>query len=323
LETRDERAIHEREAARPTSGPPRRRVVALQVGFVARRALAPGRRGRATAVFEHSVYLSVGAQWIAIADGVCGPIAILIPSSAAPEIAADLRVGDAVETDRRGVHLGGGAYLDLTRAPTWQPPAPPIGTPGSLRRGLRALRSMARDRVPREGLGACLLGEDAGRVTAPVLRMAAPAVTGLRDWLSGIRYEPQGGPPLSPPDVRALVGLGPGLTPSGDDFLAGALIAAHAVGRADLARSLFDAIERCAARGVGPISRAHLEAASEGAGHAHLHAALGHILAGDTSMLSVALDAIDGIGHTSGWDALAGAVTLLDALESGGGRRRR
>jgi hypothetical protein len=319
LEPRDERAIRGREAAKPTPGPPRRTVVALQVGFVARRALDPGRRGRVTAVFEHSAYLSVGAQWIAIADGACGPIAILVPS-VAPELIAELRVGDPVETDRRGVHLGEGARLDLTRAPTWHPPALPIGTPGSLGRGLRALRSMARDRVRREGLGACLLGEDAGRATAPVLRMAAPAVTGLRDWLSGIRHEPQGGPPLSPPDVRALVGLGPGLTPSGDDFLAGAMIAAHAVGRADLARSLLDAIERCAARGVGPISRAHLEAASQGAGHAHLHAALGHILAGDISMLSVALDAIDDIGHTSGWDALAGAVTLLDALESGGGR---
>jgi hypothetical protein len=50
------------------------------------------------------------------------------------------------------------------------------------------------------------------------------------------------------------------------------------------------------------ISAAHLAAAAAGEGHEALHA----VLNGELD-----LDALDAVGHTSGWDALAGAAAVL------------
>jgi hypothetical protein len=50
------------------------------------------------------------------------------------------------------------------------------------------------------------------------------------------------------------------------------------------------------------ISAAHLAAAAAGEGHEALH----RVLNGELD-----LDALDAVGHTSGWDALAGAVAVM------------
>ncbi len=53
---------------------------------------------------------------------------------------------------------------------------------------------------------------------------------------------------------------------------------------------------------TSPISAAHLAAAAAGEAHEALH----RVLNGELDV-----DALDAVGHTSGWDALAGAVAVL------------
>ena len=89
------------------------------------------------------------------------------------------------------------------------------------------------------------------------------------------------------------------------------MIGLHLVGKSDLAARLAAAVEVKAAQSTTAISRAHLAAAAEGAGAAWLHAALDGILTADEGSLPETLKRITGIGHTSGWDALAGAVTVF------------
>jgi hypothetical protein len=110
-----------------------------------------------------------------------------------------------------------------------------------------------------------------------------------------------------------LIGLGPGLTPSGDDLIAGALVALRAFLRADAAEQLGAWALRLAATGTGAISRAHLAAAGAGEGPEPLHRVLAAICAAPEVDLERELDAIDRIGHCSGWDALAG-VALAGAV---------
>jgi hypothetical protein len=58
---------------------------------------------------------------------------------------------------------------------------------------------------------------------------------------------------------------------------------------------------------------AHLRAAGGGAGHAALHEILNSLLRGDVTALPSKIAAIDKIGHSSGWDALAGMCVTLRA----------
>jgi len=116
-----------------------------------------------------------------------------------------------------------------------------------------------------------------------------------------------------PESVQQLIGLGPGLTPSGDDFLGGVLIALSLVHRQDIAALLYaDLCPRLLAR-TGPISRTHLAAASAGQGLETLHLAINSVIEGNVEMIPTRLHHVDQIGSSSGWDALAGAYVVLRA----------
>jgi Protein of unknown function (DUF2877) len=119
------------------------------------------------------------------------------------------------------------------------------------------------------------------------------------DWLAG-KGEPE----------DSLIGLGPGLTPAGDDFVGGAMIALRAFGNDARRVALADRIAAWAlplaqAR-TSRISRAHLECAAAGEGHEALHAFLDGFGAEDLARLAR-------IGHSSGLDAAAGALLALRA----------
>jgi hypothetical protein len=113
--------------------------------------------------------------------------------------------------------------------------------------------------------------------------------------------------------VSDLVGLGPGLTPSGDDFLIGALAALSAVGQTNMRAALGRAVVAAAGR-TSPLSASLLRAAAAGHVGENLHAMVAAIITGDADG---AIDAATRIGHTSGWDALAGAVVTARNLYRG------
>jgi hypothetical protein len=115
-----------------------------------------------------------------------------------------------------------------------------------------------------------------------------------------------------PHALADLVGLGPGLTPSGDDFIGGALVALHALGAPARARAIAAWLLPLAQRGTHPVSLAHLRAAGEGLGSDALHQCL--VALADGRACTHSLGALAATGHTSGWDALAGAMTVVAAL---------
>ncbi|MBL8833587.1 MAG: DUF2877 domain-containing protein [Rhodospirillales bacterium] len=192
-----------------------------------------------------------------------------------------------------GAILSTGIF-DRRRMTRWRP-APP----GALKReGLRARLAAVAAARPR-GLAAAipaLLGSPFESAD-PFVAAAVTPLLEIRDWTGG-----------DPPEALSrLVGLGSGLTPAGDDAIGGAAIAFRATGRTAQADALADWIRRLAPDATGEIARAHLMATARGEGSAALHAALGALMTGGEPDLA----AIDAIGHSSGWDALAGAVAVL------------
>jgi hypothetical protein len=62
------------------------------------------------------------------------------------------------------------------------------------------------------------------------------------------------------------------------------------------------------ARLTNVISAAHLRWAARGVGGSVLHGTLNALFQGDHDALDGSLSALSGVGHSSGWDSLAGAV---------------
>jgi uncharacterized protein DUF2877 len=244
------------------------------VGRFARDALALG-AGEVCATFRRSFYLRLpGERYACIGERAlgCGPLNVLLPALVMPAIGQRV----AVET--------GNASL-------WKPPA--VAAAGSPK--LEELERAARGRLPAEGLACLVLGEHNA-----VAMHAQPALESLERWLVGHSLDNE---------AEILIGLGPGLTPSGDDYLGGMLLALRACARAVQAESLWRWLEPRLEARTSAISAAHLAAAAQGEGHEALHRALACLFA-DPADWAGALAALDRVGHCSGWDGLAGAVAV-------------
>ena len=120
---------------------------------------------------------------------------------------------------------------------------------------------------------------------------------------------------------RELVGLGPGLTPSGDDFLGGLLFVAHSLKMAypqDFnweEEPVIDLIDWASTQ-THPISHAILRDHAFGHGPEPLHDVVGSLLKGeDLGRTFEAAKRLIAIGETSGWDILAGMLTGMLLVE--------
>ncbi len=111
------------------------------------------------------------------------------------------------------------------------------------------------------------------------------------------------------PHVRGLLGRGEGLTPSGDDALAGALLVAHALG-------VGDALAVVVRRRLGAttaVSAALLSAAAVGFAARSVVTLVDAAVAGDELGVRAALPAVLSIGHSSGADVVVGVGAALEA----------
>ncbi len=112
--------------------------------------------------------------------------------------------------------------------------------------------------------------------------------------------------------AEPLLGLGPGLTPSGDDFIGGVLFARHAVeppGSA-WAQAASTIVARAHDR-THPISAALLEDLAAGEGHEPLHDLVDALARGAIEDAWAAVQRLGRLGHSSGWDMLAGVMVGL------------
>jgi len=282
-----------------------------EIGIDAAPLLADG-GARVGAVFARSLYLRRGDRWMCIGPRELGsgPINVLC----ALPLDLDWRrrgpsVGTEVNLTIRQIRLAPDLVLNAADAIRWRPDPPAPWTNQTLAGGLAAFDGLAPARIPLIGLG----GFARPRFPAANAesRHAAPAIRDLTLWLRGSAETAATDDRMPGSAAERLLCLGPGLTPSGDDFLGGALIALRLLGRDSRAERLWAAIEPLLRRRTVAVSAAHLAAAARGHGNAALHHALDTILSGRTEALPAALARVDAIGHCSGWDALAGAIISL------------
>jgi hypothetical protein len=144
--------------------------------------------------------------------------------------------------------------------------------------------------------------------TDPILQFAQPKVLNMAKACL------EGNSSLILEQAEMLVGLGAGLTPSGDDFLGGILFAIKILQTYyynTAVPSLHFPIEHYGSR-THPISLSLLKDLADGSAVEPLHQIINNLLAG-TSVNSINsyVSRLTDIGHSTGWDLLTGLITGL------------
>jgi hypothetical protein len=263
----------------------------IAIGRRAGALLQSSAEARVLAPLAASVYVVARGEiaWL------CGPEAPLHPRaivlSSAPRTDA-YRAGDVLA-------------LPACTLPAWSP-APAATDPrtaAALRHGAARLAAAAAALGEPAGFGARLLGKP---LQFPLTRAA-----GRADDLAAACAADD--PSAAAAAALGLLGLGPGLTPSGDDFVGGAFFARARLVRADVGdapgwRAAAEAVRVAAAWATHPVSAALLGDLLDGEAWAPLHALCDALAGADDGAARAAARRLVGLGHSSGWDVLAGLV---------------
>lgn len=255
--------------------------------------------GQVIAIFERSCYLGLNEQIIALVapELLNGPLNVVLAHL--PENALDrLSTTHRVRFSAGHLEIEDVLLVDLSRAYVWNARLLPLirVDRSALQARLDIIKSVLEGGAPAESL-------------AHTASRPARASEGMDALYSGLRH----------PDAATLahaanrlVGFGLGLTPSGDDVLAGMLIALHLV-RPAAAIAVSDIVKEAARGRTTRISVAYLEAASQGNAGEAWHALAEH-LAGSDDAVKTATRRVIAFGETSGADMLTGFVLAAEAL---------
>jgi len=289
---------------------------ATHTGSVAARALRDGARGRVHSVFERSAYLCIRDRLICLGPPTLGngPLNLLCEPWPC-EGARRLHTNGLVRVEQRLLQVGHALTVSLAGAEVWSPKPTAAWDPRRLGLGLVALAGALPKALPEEGLAPLLHASGESLDDEPPVAAAARAAAEDLGRLVA-RSVAGGACRVDAEPITALIGLGPGLTPSGDDFLGGALVALSLLGQNALRVSLWRALHPLVATQCNEISGAHLAAAAAGLGSGALHELLDAVIAGQVEPIPGLVKAVASIGHTSGLDALAGATIVLRAASS-------
>src|SRR5262245_25086195 len=295
-------------------GSPRRerygwRAAGARIGPIAARVLRPGARGSVRAVFERCFYVELDTGWAAIGPAGLGAGPLMLECegwASDPPLSALLRGGDVARLDATGL-AAGEVDIALGGAAPWAPARVGAWDRSSLACGLAAADAAMMSLAPCDGLGLLAAGQGAQR---PAVLAAAQAPLAHLARLLGSRTAAVPAP-IDAARLAPLLGLGPGLTPSGDDYLGGLFVALSLLGRSGLRDRLWQAIEPLTIARRTPISQAPRAAAAGGLASAALRGARAPLVSGAPGRIGAACAGWARIGHPPGWDGLAGALSVL------------
>ncbi len=280
-----------------------------QLGSFARACLTPGQCGKVLAVFSKAIYLLTETDellWIATEDVPihrrCMTISPHLPAVSA---GSSFRVADhCLLVDRNFA-------FEIGDSPLWiAPRSNQILDIESLPASIHYFFSRL-DISQAKGLGNIvpqILSPARSNFRDPILHYAQPLV--LEMAFACLEHRPFRLAKIA----DELVGLGAGLTPSGDDFLGGMCFAIHYLQSAYPALDFKDyaiAIDLYRSR-TNSISFTLLKDHASGHAVEPLHRILNGILSGEAfESLSPSVSQLTRIGHSTGWDLLTGLLTGL------------
>ena len=281
-------------------------------GRVALEALAQARSAAVAGKTSRGVFLRLDHGWVIFVsyEAQRGPLTLNLRG--APGALPDLESGSiGVCSPERIFFPHPGLTLSLAQAEAWQAPAPagePL-PPDLIRSQLITMARLGSTSPVASGLAALLpavvgMPELSPHQNADYSPKIARLQTACRD----------GQAPAMAEALGAFLGLGPGLTPSGDDLVSGFLLAANRWGRRlqpglDFTR-LNQGIVGGARRATSDISASLIACAAGGQADERLILALDGIVTAAPDA-NACFAALTGWGSSSGYDALVGMAIFL------------
>jgi hypothetical protein len=257
-------------------------VKAILAGAGARRALRPEARGTVLASLSRACYLDLSGGLVALVspDVHPGPLHLVLDGEVA-------QIGNGAPVAVRDPELRVGQWRVVIRdVEAWWGVLPPPAR-------LRAAASLLSDVLEEAAAGSSLLAMG-GRASDGLGRLRTGDLEGA---------------------VERLGGLGPGLTPAGDDALAGAMFGLRAMWGPTAETVL---VRTACAVETGRISLAFLAWSARGQAIAPVHDLVGAAAGGDLQRAEAAARALAAVGATSGADFALGLRSILRAESCSG-----
>ena len=288
-------------------------------------ALDPGRLWSVLASVSDAIYLESATGeilWIATRSSALHSRAILL-SDMPTNLPA---IGTKCWLDDDCLHVGGKLVIRLNDAELWSPEEMSVdggvNTPEVARGIMAAINRAALQSPPRGLLARTLLCLDPNSardslnaIEQALLLTASRSIQSLCHTSSGSDL------PAALQDAIGLVGLGHGLTPSGDDLLGAFLYTLHSLDSAcreliGIDAEVVDEWLQQARSRTNKISFAILADLAHGDAAAPLCEFLNAALTGESLECLVRLvGRVSAIGQSSGWDMLAGVYCACAAVE--------
>jgi hypothetical protein len=233
-----------------------------------------------------------------------GPLTIVVDDG--PGIPAAVEIGMPAQADETMLRIGP-LQVALAGAPVWEPRpdwAALRTRQAAVTAALPALRAEAVACAPNPGLLAHPASKKPDRSARGLAKTCQVSEQAINAAIRALQTAWAGDLAALDQAAAGLAGLGTGLTPAGDDFLAGAML------RAWLAHPSPEpwchALAEAAAPRTSTLSAALLRAAARGECTAAWHALLQALATGSREAHLPALHSVLAHGATSGADMLAG-----------------
>lgn len=278
----------------------------------------PTTRGSVHSVFPRAANLLLGGRLLTLhARGTpCAPNGLMLAQRANQKPLAGLQPGMVCLVERGVITIpAANLRLDRQQSQPWNPRpqlAPGVCPPKCLQQNLALLEAYLSAHASPDGLAglACFSSETSAEKAGAGSRLLHVAWSAAQHLLDGIAQQRLS---LARQGVSALIGLGPGLTPSGDDVLTGLIAAALVLGGAVGQPVTF--YQRLSAEALAiaysrtnKLSITWIEYAGRGEVAEHLGRLLKALIQSNASLVEQAAQEVLSSGATSGGDIVAGII---------------
>jgi hypothetical protein len=286
----------------------------VRCGVLAGEACRRGGDLTVATVLERCVYLRSGVTFLCVGEPALGngPLTFVADLRSHRGFSGlGLGVGQPAQASDRGITIGASVSFRINECPTWrQPRWPPVPGAEELTETAAGMTGRAMRQAP-DGFARAALGvpETVGNGDM-IARTARTRIACFRSWLTDATI-PDDDAGTLPAAVGGLIGLGAGLTPSGDDFLVGSLAVLDAIAHYGPREKLVHAIDLIPPGLTSDLSLCLLRTAAAGHVGEMTHRLVSSVTTGEVDR---AIATAATIGHSSGWDMLAGILTTLMAV---------
>jgi len=272
--------------------------------------------GRVMCVFQRCAYAQFNEQLICIALSDIGMSSITAQlEKHTITLPISIRVGALASFDSSGLIMDDRDCLSMSITEHYVSPSIDWQALSNTESAVSSL--IERIRIPQHGL-APLLSTGPQSTHDALLTYVKPGIQELLRQLYNFANQSKNTSKrieLDSIEYKKLIGAGPGLTPSGDDFFMGVFSALHVLNLSRLANALWKGLRAYAFENTTPVSFCLMECAVRAEFSDRQLSLMEMVLSYPHSSRRIICEKLDEIGQSSGWDWFTGFVLCIQALQ--------